>query len=134
VAECNPAAVLVSQGSPAAVLKGYLEAAGFEPTMVSATDYPLACEALLDGITDSRLTHSGQSILTESALSATRHPMTNGRFTWTGAPGAAPLCHLVGATLAFWGAATAKPPKRKPPAPMTAPSDDREQSIMTRPF
>jgi len=65
ISECDPAAVLVSQGSPAAVLKGYLEAAGIEPVMVNTTDYALACEAFLAGVTDARITHSGQSILTE---------------------------------------------------------------------
>jgi hypothetical protein len=134
VAECDPAAVLVSQGSPAAVLKGYLEAAGIEPVMVNTTDYALACEAFLDGVTDARITHSGQSILTESVLSGVKHPMSGGRFTGSGAPGGAPLCHLVAATLAYWGAATAKPLKRKTPLPMTAPSDDDGPSIMTRPF
>jgi hypothetical protein len=118
VAECDPDAVLVSQGSPAAVLKGYLDAAGIEPVMVSTTDYALACEAFLDGVTDSRITHSGQSILTESVLSSTKKPMSGGRFVWDGAAGGAPLCHLVAATLAYWGAATAKPPKRKSALPL----------------
>lgn len=116
--ECNPDAMLVSQGSPAAVLKGYLDAAGYDPVMVNTTDYALACEAFLDGVTDARITHSGQSILTESVLSAVKKPMTGGRFIWDGAPGAAPLCHLVAATLAYWGAATAKPPKRKSALPL----------------
>jgi len=102
---------------------------------VNTTDYALACEAFLDGVTDSRITHSGQSILTESALSAVKHPMTGGRFIWDGAPGAAPLCHLVGATLSYWGAATAAPPKPKPPPPMvdkptTSSGDYREPKFL----
>jgi hypothetical protein len=123
VGECDPSAVLISQGSPAAVLRGYLEAAGIDAEMINSSDMAIAAEAFVDAVDSARISHSGQQILSDSALAGIRKPLTGGRFVWDSSAGSAPLCHLIAATMAYWSAVQTRPPKRRPPAPM-ADTDD----------
>ena len=119
VTDCYPV-VLLTAGSPAAVLKDFLEAAGVIPDMVNAADAANAAAAFLDGITDGRISHTGQIPLTESVLAATRRDLTGGWFVFDAPAGGAPACHTVAAALAHWKAAQTAPPQpRRTPAPMT---------------
>jgi hypothetical protein len=131
--DCDPY-VLITAGSPAAVLKGFLEAGGVEADMINTADAANAAAAFLDGITAGRISHTGQIPLTDSVLAATRRDLTGGRFVFDAPAGGAPACHTVAAALAHWKAAQTAPPQpRRSLPPLAAVSDDGP-SIMTRPF
>lgn len=108
VAEADPAALVIDQRSPAAVLKPYLLAAGIEPVMTNTTDLAVACEAFYEAFLAEQITHPGQQMLTDSVTTAVKRELPGGRFAWGGPQIAA----LMAATLAhagLLGAPTASP-------------------------
>lgn len=115
VGHTDPAALVIDQRSPAAILKPYLVQAGIEPTMTNAPELATACEGLVEAVFAEHVTHSGQPILTDSVVSAVKRELPGGRFAWDKPIGGS-IVQTMAVTLAHWGLLTfASPPKRSLP-------------------
>jgi hypothetical protein len=124
ITEADPRAVVIDQRSPAAVLKPYLIEVGMEPHMTNAQELALGCEGILEAALAGHMSHSGQKILSDSAVSAIKRELPGGRFAWDKPPGGS-VVQLMAATLAHWGLLTfGSQPKRSAP-PM---ADEQESS------
>jgi hypothetical protein len=134
ITEADPAALFLTQNSPAAVLLPYLAEAEIEATVLNTPEAAIAAEAFASAVDAGQVSHSGQQILTDSVLAGVKKPLQNGgRFTWDCAPGGM-ITQLVAASCAHYGALVQAPAvQQRTPVPMTAPPDDGP-SIMTRPF
>lgn len=119
VTDADPIALVIDQHSPAAALKPYLIEAGIEPHMTNAPELALACEGIVEAALAgaAHLTHSGQKILDDSALSATTRELPGGRFAFDRPPGGS-IVQLMGVTLAHWALLTFGSAPKSPPPPM----------------
>lgn len=140
VASADPAALVIDQRSPAAVLRPYLVAAGVEPVMTNASELAVACEGMLEAVLAEQITHSGQPLLTDSVLSAVKRELPGGRFAWDKSAGGS-IAQIMAVTLAHWGLLTFCAPPRKslPPMADTAPpaektARERDFDAMSAPF
>ncbi|SBS73795.1 putative terminase large subunit [uncultured Mycobacterium sp.] len=121
VTAMNPVAVAIKRRGDAASIEDDLIQAGIEPEMVDGGRWSQWCGGFLNAALDSRLSHSGQSVLEDAAGSAVRKDMTAGGFVWDEDAAGVSAPALFASTLAH-GALIAKsePPKRKTVPPRTA--------------
>lgn len=137
ITDADPAALVIDQRSPAAILKPYLIEAGIEPVMTNTTQLALYCEGFHEAFLAEQVTHSGQQILTDSATTAIKRDLPGGRYAWDGTQ----IVQLMAVTLAHGALLEyAQPPRRSAP-PMidrqeTASEDrfEREFDPLTAPF
>jgi hypothetical protein len=113
--------VAIKRRSDAAAIEDDLIKAGIEPEMIDGGRWSQWCGGFLNAALDSRLSHSGQSVLTDAAAAAVRKDMAAGGFVWDEAAASVSAPALFASTLAHGALiAFSEPPKRKTVAPRTA--------------
>lgn len=112
VTEADPAALVIDQRSPAAILKPYLIEAGIEPVMTNTTQLALYCEGFYEAFDSFHVSHSRQRILAESATTAVKRELPGHRYAWDGPQ----IVQLMAVTLAHGGLLEfSTPPTRSAP-------------------
>jgi hypothetical protein len=102
--------VVVDGASAARAVEPTLKASRVNVRVTTAADMAVACGALLDDVNAALLTHSGQAALDAAVEGARRRPIGDGgAFGWDRRDGSVAISPLVAATLARFGAATARP-------------------------
>jgi hypothetical protein len=117
VTQADPAALVIDQRSPAAILKPHLVTAGIEPVMTNTSDLALACEGLIEAVEASQISHPGQDVLDRSVSGAVKRPLPGDRFAWDRKPGGS-IAQLMAATLAHWGLLTYVTLRKPSPPPL----------------
>jgi Phage Terminase len=142
ITDSDPAALLIQQQSPAAVLKPLLDAAGIEPVIVNQSEFAVACEGFLEAVLSGQFAHNGWQSLADSVAATVKKDLPGGRFIWS-SDGGGSIVHLMSMTLAHFGLLTyARPQKHSPPPladsepynePYDSPVSD-EIDVMSVPF
>ncbi|MCG7596348.1 phage terminase family protein [Mycobacterium sp. PSTR-4-N] len=118
VTALDPVAVAIKRRGDAAAIEDDLIKAGIEPEMIDGGKWSQWCGGFLNAALDSRLSHSGQSVLTDAAGSAVRKDMPAGGFVWDEDAAGVSAPALFAATLAHGAlVANSEAPKRKTVAP-----------------
>lgn len=134
ITDADPAAVLIQQQSPAAMLKPLLIEAGVEPEIVNQSEFAVACEGILEATKAGQFAHNGWRTLADSVAATAKKDLPGGRFIWTSGDGGGSITHWVSMTLAHWGLLTfGKPPKRSAP-PLADSPEVSENSTRERDF
>jgi hypothetical protein len=114
VTALDPVAVAIKRRSDAAAIEDDLIKAGIEPEMVDGGRWSQWCGGFLNAALDSRLSHSGQSVLGDAAAAAVRKDMPAGGFVWDEDAASVSAPALFASTLAHGALiAFSEPPKRK---------------------
>lgn len=114
VTALDPVAVAIKRRSDAAAIEDDLIKAGIEPEMVDGGRWSQWCGGFLNAALDSRLSHSGQSVLGDAAAAAVRKDMPAGGFAWDEDAASVSAPALFASTLAHGALiAFSEPPKRK---------------------
>jgi hypothetical protein len=124
ITDSDPAALLIQQQSPAAVLKPLLDAAGIEPVIVNQSEFAVACEGFLESVLSGQFAHNGWQSLADSVAATVKKDLPGGRFIWS-SDGGGSIVHLMSMTLAHFGLLTYARPQKHSLPPM---ADDPEVS------
>jgi hypothetical protein len=82
VAAWNPVAVAIKGRSKAAAVEAELVKAGVEPVIVGGGAWAQYCGGFLNAAMGAKLSHSGQSELTDAAAAVVKKPMPAGDFVF----------------------------------------------------
>jgi hypothetical protein len=113
----DPAAIVMDQRSPAAVLRPQLAELGIEATLTNAADLARAFGGFLDACVEGGLSHTGQQILADAVSAATKRDLPGGGFAWDKRVPGSSIAQLCAATLAHWGLLESGSPPTTMPAP-----------------
>lgn len=133
VAAWNPCAVAIKGRGDAAAVEAELIKAGLEPEMVDGGRWSRWCGGFLNAALSAKLSHSGQSELSNAAAAAVKHELPAGGFIWDEDVAGASAAALCSATLAHGALLEfGKVRKPKPAGPTGGSAKDRAERPRTK--